>query len=547
MAAAEAGDGKAVRRMSGFFVFRALVDEGIPYWERAAPVSSWAAFTLARYRKIRGDRAEAERLYRSFAGTSGDCAYGLGVLLGEDGDSEAQAWFRTGWEDWRRLDCKIELGKGIAAQGRPGEAAAFLMDGAGLGDIAVFRWVELFEAMQKTLDDAAASLDAAGSPAEAAGSILDLAGLRDSLSAYPGLLAPTEELYLRAADLSASDPYPHSYILLEHARTLYAAGGRADDCAALLHRAGDLGLHAASSALAGIAQDRGDLAEAERAYTAAAEAGEPDSVFNLALMYEAVFRLDDAEHWYRRYLDLFPDDPEVPGQLAHVARKRSIDATALRERVADLPRLRAAAEAGDARAGYLFGSSLWTWKQGSAREMLPWILPLAEEGDAEAADLVAELYGRLGKASLRDRRRLRAAELGDLNACRQAGLLSNHHKDWQQAERWFVRSASDGDGLDAFFAGKLMAQRESFAEAEPLLRHAWAQGEHEAYGPEAAGYYGVVLHRLGRSAEAVPLLEAAAESWSRIVLRHSDDVDVIARAPNVPELLKEARAAAGAG
>ncbi|WP_406000845.1 hypothetical protein [Streptomyces sp. NBC_00829] len=42
-------------------MLRRQVDEGMPYWERAvAAGDAFSAYTLARYRKIRGDRAGAE-------------------------------------------------------------------------------------------------------------------------------------------------------------------------------------------------------------------------------------------------------------------------------------------------------------------------------------------------------------------------------------------------------------------------------------------------------------------------------------------------------
>ncbi|MFJ9413983.1 hypothetical protein ACIRPT_07420 [Streptomyces sp. NPDC101227] len=127
LVAALAGDEATARRHTDFFVFGRWVDEGIPYWDRAAEAGdAFSAYTLARYRKIRGDRPEAERLYRLAADRHSGCAYGLAVPLRENGDPEAASWFRAGW-DMGRLDCKIELGKLLAAGGKPAEAAEFLM------------------------------------------------------------------------------------------------------------------------------------------------------------------------------------------------------------------------------------------------------------------------------------------------------------------------------------------------------------------------------------------------------------------------------------
>ena len=129
VAAARAGDEKAARAHTDFFVLGRRVDEGIPYWQRAVEAGdAFSAYTLARYRKIRGDRAEAERLYRLAADRHSGCAYGLAVLLKENGDPEAARWFRKGW-DMGRLDCKIELGRLLAAEGEPFAALAADTDG----------------------------------------------------------------------------------------------------------------------------------------------------------------------------------------------------------------------------------------------------------------------------------------------------------------------------------------------------------------------------------------------------------------------------------
>ncbi|CAL9332106.1 hypothetical protein SUDANB58_00090 [Streptomyces sp. enrichment culture] len=79
VAAARAGDAGAARRRADFFVLGHHVDEGIPYRERAvAAGDAFSHHTLARYRKIRGDRA-AEALRRAVAERHPGCAYGLGV------------------------------------------------------------------------------------------------------------------------------------------------------------------------------------------------------------------------------------------------------------------------------------------------------------------------------------------------------------------------------------------------------------------------------------------------------------------------------------
>ncbi|KUM91079.1 hypothetical protein AQI88_38505 [Streptomyces cellostaticus] len=108
-----------------------------------------------------------------------------------------------------------------------------------------------------------------------------------------------------------------------------------------------------------------------------------------------------------------------------------------------------------------------------------------------------------------------------------------------------MRAAADGSPLNAMLAGKLKAQRGAYAEAEPLLRMAWEQGGDSAYRTEAAGYYGLVLHRLGRLVEAIEPLRTAAARWDEDVsARYSrDDLDVLSRTVDPEEELAHVEAA----
>lgn len=181
--------------------------------------------------------------------------------------------------------------------------------------------------------------------------------------------------------------------------------------------------------------------------------------------------------------------------------------------------------------------------------MVRWIEPAARAGDPEAAYDLAELCSELRRPVLRDHWYRQAAETGHHDACNQMGWLSEHHKDYQESERWYVRAAEGGAPLNAMLAGKLKAQRGAYAEAEPYLRKAWEEGQEYAYRTEAAGYYGLVLHRLGRHADAIEPLRCAAESWREDVRsRYSrDDLDVLARMADPEKELAAAEAALSAG
>lgn len=525
VAAAAAGDDKAVLEHTDFFVLGRHVDEGIPYWERAVEVGDgFSAFTLARYRKIRGDRAEAERLYRVAAEHHAGCAYGLGVLLRENGDPEAAAWFRKGW-DMGRLDCKIELGKLLAAEGKLDEAPEFLMDGVGIGDIAVFRWVQLFEGMRKEFDGIAERLATAerDGDAEAARAALEPLSRRvREFRDYPGLIPEAEEYHRRAGAL---DPVA----LVDHAIFLDdVAPGRWDDSRALLLRAQESGYDGAAYVLGVLYEQRGELTDAEAWYTLAATTGHASARWNLAMLCKRQRRYDEAERWLRA---LGEEDPDVPDQLASIARIRGEGGVPPGKDLRRLPGLRERAEAGDVQASYAYGKLLHEWAGAGARAVVRWYEPAARAGDPEAAYDLAELWAELRDPQARDHWHRVAALAGHTDACSSMGWLSEYHKDYQEAERWYVRAADDGTALHAMLAGKAKAQRGAYEEAEPYLRRAWEEGRGAGFGTEAAGYYGLALNRLGRPAEAVEPLRVAADRWGDDVRPRydPDDLDVLSR------------------
>ncbi|WP_433254485.1 SEL1-like repeat protein [Streptosporangium sp. CA-135522] len=543
VAAAQAGDRETARRLTGAFVQGGHIDESIPYWERAAAAGdAFSAFTLARYRKIRGDRSAAERLYRGAAETDAGCAYGLGTLLRENADPEAAHWFRRGWE-MGDLGCKIELGKLLVREGELDEAPKFLMSDAGIGDIAVFRWVELFERIRGDFDLVAADLASAeedGDAEAAADALYPLSDMERHFRDYPGLLDEAEGYYRRAAALGSATALVNHAIRVEEVRTR----DRWPEARELLLRAHEQGYDGAAYVLGVLHEQRGDLAEAERWYADAAAADHESAQWNLGILCKRQRRFDEAELWFRKAGE---NGEDVADQLAAVARLREEDEVPTYRDLRRLPELRERAEAGDVQAGYAYGRMLHGWGGASARHMTGWFEPAAEAGDAEAAFRLGELYKELREPEPRDHWHRRAAELGHHEACFAMGLLSDHHKDWQESERWYLRSAESGGGLAAMFAGKLKAQRAAYAEAEPLLRHAWQEGRERPYGVEAAGYYGTVLHRLGRSAEAVPLLRTAAGRWREVRRRYDpQDLELLARMVDPAKELAEAEAASAA-
>ncbi|TGB13242.1 sel1 repeat family protein [Streptomyces palmae] len=544
VAAARAGDAQAARRHTDFFVLRSQVDEGIPYWEQAvAAGDAFSHYTLARYRKIRGDRQAADALYRAVAERHAECAYGLGVLLREDGDPEAAEWFRRGWEGGRHLDCKIELGKLLAAEGRLDEASTFLMSDVELGDIAVFRWAQLFTSIREDFDRVAAELDAAeaaGDGDAAAEALRPLAAMEQHFRDYPGLTAEAAGYHRRASALSAAARVDHAVFLTE-------TGGEASwpEARGLLLQAHEEGCEGAAYALGVLHEQRGELADAEHWYGLTAARGHRPSQWNLGIVCKRQRRYEEAERWFR---EVGEDDEDVVEQLTRIAAIREGGAVAPGKDLGRLPELRERAEAGDVHASYAYGKILGDWAGADARYLVRWIEPAALAGDPQAAYDLAELYGALRRPVWRDRWYRTAAEAGHHGACHRMGWLSEHHRDYQEAERWYVRAAADGSPLNAMLAGKLKAQRGAYAEAEPLLRAAWEQGGDFSWGTEAAGYYGLVLHRLGRLTEALEPLRTAAARWDDDVSPRYDwdDLEALSREVDPERELAQVEAALSA-
>lgn len=167
----------------------------------------------------------------------------------------------------------------------------------------------------------------------------------------------------------------------------------------------------------------------------------------------------------------------------------------------------------------------------------------------EAAYDLAELYNSLRRSALRDHWYRMAAEAGHHDACSEMGLLSEYHRDYREAERWYVRAAEDGSALNAMLAGRLKAQRGAYTEAKPSLRKAWEEGGSAPHRTEAAGCHGLVLHRLGRLTEAVEPLRTPATRWDDDVrTRYSqDDLTVLARMADPAKEFAEVEAALAAG
>lgn len=116
-------------------------------------------------------------------------------------------------------------------------------------------------------------------------------------------------------------------------------------------------------------------------------------------------------------------------------------------------------------ADALFGS-------GSAHEAVKLIAPLAEQGDAQAAQLLGVAYER-GQGVTRDATRanrwyLIAAEAGEVDALYNLGALHDHAagnpRDAEAAWRWFRRAADQRDAQAQLNLGLLYLRGDGVAE-----------------------------------------------------------------------------------
>lgn len=297
----------------------------------------------------------------------------------------------------------------------------------------------------------------------------------------------------------------------------------------LLLRAREAGVAQAAALLGNKCEQRGEMAEAERAHLLAVEAGEEAPKWNLGMLCLRLGRYDEAERWFGEFGE---DDKDAVQQLARIAVLREGGPRAADEPdYRQLPVLRERAEAGDVRAGYEYADMLNDWGGKNARHLIPWMEPAARAGDPDAAYDVAQLCGKLRRFTDRDTWHRVAAEKGDHHSCHHMGWLSDFHHDYQESERWYARAAALGSRLDSMIAGKLMVQRQAYAEAEPYLRRAWEEGDdNDAFRTETAGYYGTALRHLGRLDEAMGLLATAAEGWRDVrSLYSTDDLDALSR------------------
>ncbi|MEU1899320.1 protein kinase [Nocardiopsis dassonvillei] len=166
----------------------------------------------------------------------------------------------------------------------------------------------------------------------------------------------------------------------------------------------------------------------------------------------------------------------------------------------------------------------------------------AEVGDVEAMKDLGLLMRQRGKKNRAESWYRRAAEAGDTEAMNSLGLMLQQRKDLSQAESWFRRGAEAGDTGAMFYFGRLLAERGETAQAEAWYRCAAEVGQIDsmyklgtllqarASTDEAAVWYrraadggnsdamnrlGVLLHLSGETVEAETWYRRAASAEIR--------------------------------
>ncbi|MQY07734.1 tetratricopeptide repeat protein [Actinomadura macrotermitis] len=554
LAAARGGDLRASVRYAELLCGRRDIDGALPWLEAPALAGDGhAARTLAIIMRTRGEHEHAERWYRAAADRDGGCAFGLADLLDKSGDlAGALEWYDRG-AALGSLECKTNGALRRLEQGEV-EAAEALREAAAEGDeVAAGRlgdMAELADELKTLLGEVRADTDAEY--------VLDLIGGLDErperFRAFPHLLDDALKVYDAAAEVVGDDrPAVWKALLLDKL-------GHVDEACQVLgaavQRHPEEGYAARVLGLTHL--ERGDLDAAGEALRVSAERGYLPGMWSLALHRLRLRDLDGAQEWFGRYREAGGDN-DAGAQLARVAELRAAPDNVLSaEDEARLPDLRVAADAGDAAAAFELGGLLrdrhdlaeavrrfraaagagdlrarealarllWKHCGSEARHVLPLAVPAAEAAYprafaapvADPADVtLVEWTGRLyldeGDDFLAERWLRRAARLGHGNAAWWAGNRSDtpEHGDPQEAERMWTLAARRGVPWCGWLAGRAMVRRGAHAEAEPLLRTAYAARAEQEPLHEAAYWLGLALRGQGRTDEAAQWLRTAVD------------------------------------
>ncbi|MFC4052707.1 tetratricopeptide repeat protein [Actinomadura syzygii] len=561
-AAAETGDPQAGVEYARFLMAGPAkdVDGAMPWLEPAALAGdAFAARTLAIMMRDRGEYERAERWYRAAADHDGGCAFGLATLLEKSGDlAGAAEWYDRG-AALGSLECETNGAVLLAGQHRKDEAVARLEEAERKGDHVAGDALSQMHGLFADIQECDDLLDQAEQDEDdldwALDSVRDLRDRAKDFRRYPWYLDDALSVYDKAAEVAQDDaPLVWKALLLVKL-------DRWNDAQSALEKAAERFPESGFAPYVhGLMQrEHGDLDKAENWLRRAVDLGQPEAMWNLAVLCLNQRRLDEAERWYTAYGERADDenDKDYEAGLERVEEYRRQPDNLLDEAdEARLPDLRTAAETGDLSAAaelarllrhkralpeavkwfrvaaedldpqtkLELGELLYDVCGADAEQVIEWFLPAAEvaherAGAAPVADPAdVDLIEQVGRFYLdaadqfkAEKWLRRAARLGHGKAAWWAGSRSDEYGDRQEAERMWALAAQGGVAWCGWLAGRSMVRRGAYAEAEPLLRIAWDGREEQEPLHEAAYWLGLSLRGQERLDEASDWLRTAVE------------------------------------
>ncbi|MFF4012395.1 tetratricopeptide repeat protein [Streptomyces sp. NPDC001717] len=234
----------------------------------------------------------------------------------------------------------------------------------------------------------------------------------------------------------------------------------------------------------------------EERHQRAAEAGDSDAMFSLALLLAEADRIDEAETWYRKAADAGNTDAMNGLGLLLEDTGRSNEAETW---------YRKAADAGQINAMNNLGALLQ--ETGRTTEAEPWYERAADAGNTNAMDNLALLLQNTGRETEAQHWYERAADAGHTNAMNDLGALLQNTGRETEAQRWYQRAANTGHTNAMNNLALLLQNTGRETEAEP-----WYERAADAGNTEAMNNLGVLLHNAGRETEAEPWYQRAADA-----------------------------------
>ncbi|MEV7581237.1 serine/threonine-protein kinase [Streptomyces erythrochromogenes] len=235
----------------------------------------------------------------------------------------------------------------------------------------------------------------------------------------------------------------------------------AEDVAALLRSA-----RLAPGAISDPAAEVSETEEEEQHHLQAAEAGDTEAMFSLALLLGDTGRIDESEPW-----------------------------------------LRGAAEAG--HSGAMFSLALLLEDTGRTAEAEAWYRKAADTRNADAMNNLGLLLEGTGRGAEAETWYRKAASAGNINAMQNLGLLLLNSGRSGQAEAWYRKAADAGNAVCMNNLGVLLHNSGRSGPAERWYRRAADTGYIDAMYNLV-----VLLQDTGRAAQA--------EAWHRKASDASD-------------------------